>query len=329
MSKQAERYLEIDPWVITEKGFHPKRAKVSESVFSLANEYMGVRGYFEEGYGGETLPGSYFNGILEEEDIPHLARLNGFATRGTFMVNAVNWLYTRIEVDNEPLDIAQATITDFSRCLDMRTGTLTRTFVWTARSGKKLRLPFFFSEDYASEIKKANYEYYEPRCSHESSLSPSIHSILASELGKHQEAYRYFQQAARLDLDDYNRNTSEGLHTTSMAGAWMNIVYGFGGMRSDGNTLTFSPSLPKRWKSFGFRILYRGSVLAVRVNREHVVLSVVDGPPVTVSIYGKRRRIGQRDVCVVLPAERRAAGGDDPPRKRSGRVRRPDVARYT
>ena len=62
MSKHATRYLEVNPWLIIEKGFHPNRGRVSESIFSLANEYMGVRGYFEEGYTGDSLRGIFFNG---------------------------------------------------------------------------------------------------------------------------------------------------------------------------------------------------------------------------------------------------------------------------
>ncbi|HCM14276.1 MAG TPA: family 65 glycosyl hydrolase, partial [Lachnospiraceae bacterium] len=98
-----------------------------------------------------------------------------------------------------------------------------------------------------------NYEYYEPRCIHESSLSPSVHSILAVQLKKHEEGYRFFSFATRMDLDNYNRNTSEGLHTTSIAAAWMNIVYGFAGMRSDGDILSFSPSIPAAWNGYSFR----------------------------------------------------------------------------
>jgi len=168
-----------------------------------------------------------------------------------------------------------------------------------------LLLPFFFSQEFDEKTKRVNYEYYEPRCVHESSLSPGIHSILAAELGLHGDAHKYSQYACRLDLDDYNRNTREGLHTTSMAAAWMNMVYGFGGMRTDGDTLVFSPSIPKRWKAFSFRVIYRNSVIAVTVNAKDVSLRTTRGPAVNVAVYGKRREIDGEGVTIKLPAGRR------------------------
>ncbi|MEI6491370.1 MAG: glycosyl hydrolase family 65 protein [Verrucomicrobiota bacterium] len=169
-----------------------------------------------------------------------------------------------------------------------------------------LLLPFFFSQEFSDKIKKANYEYYEPRCSHESSLSPGVHSILAAELGRHEEAYDYSLHAARLDLDDYNRNTHEGLHTTSMAAAWMNLVYGFGGLRSDGKTLVLKPSIPKKWKSFSFRLLYRGEVLSIRVEKKSVSLSSTSTTGIDVVVLKKMVRVGIDAVTVPLPADRRA-----------------------
>jgi maltose phosphorylase len=129
-------------------------------------------------------------------------------------------------------------------------------------------MQFFFSHDFPLASKKANYDYYEPRCSHESSLSPAIHSIMAAEIGNHAQAYDYARHGSRLDLDDYNRNVHQGLHVTSMAAAWMNVVYGFGGMRSDGGTLSFKPMLPKQWKRYSFKLLLKSRVLTVTVEKK-------------------------------------------------------------
>ena len=767
MPRNAQRYLEVDPWIVTERGFHPDRSQVSESVFSLSNEYMGVRGYFEEGYGGQTLLGSYFNGIFAEEDIQHPWPFKGFPLRSHFMVNTVDWLHTRIRLDGETLDLARSRMSGFRRSLDLREGVLRRELVWTTGKGKKLKLQFarflsmidaqvgcqricvepvnftgsvelelgldfspphvsrnhnfwacpkkgsegdviailgaversghrvfssfrlasdvparsmlvtgekyagrilrlrvrqgveatvdkivvnhvekspavsdarvwadgmkaarrraglafdsavtkhaaywkslwetldvsiegdteneqglrfsifqlhqtyhgydpelnvgakgltgeaynghtfwdsetyclpfylfnnpaaarnllryrhtrlpqarerarqldckgarypmctidgteacgvwqhgdleihvpgavsygiwhyarltndkefvfregiemlvevsrfyasrgswsqatgefgfwcvmgpdemhmmvhnnrytnviakktfeytlevleemrgtvparlrelrekiglergemkdwalmaakmraprpgagkvieqhdgyfdmphyspkdippeevplyfhwayyrmfqwdmikqpdvlllllFFSGEWSDKDKKVNYEFYEPRCAHDSSLSPCVHSILASELGKHAEAYRLTRHAMRLDLDDYNRNTNLGLHTTSMAGAWMNLVYGYGGMRSDGEILHFKPAMPACWKSFGFRILWRQSVLSVRVDRKAVTMKVVSGGPVPLVLFGKRYRASEAGLSVPMPKDR-------------------------
>ncbi len=124
-----------------------------------------------------------------------------------------------------------------------------------------LMFMFLYNQSFSRQEKQVNYDYYEPRCIHESSLSPSVHSILAAELGRPEAAFEFFRFAARIDLDNYNRNTSEGIHITSIAAAWMNIVYGFGGMRSDGELLSFEPSIPSHWSRYCFQVAYRGSVL--------------------------------------------------------------------
>ncbi|MFE4711129.1 MULTISPECIES: glycoside hydrolase family 65 protein [unclassified Paenibacillus] len=154
-----------------------------------------------------------------------------------------------------------------------------------------LMFMFLYSEQFTKEEKLANYEYYESRCIHESSLSPSIHSILASEIGKHEEAYNFFEFATRLDLDNYNRNTREGLHTTSIAAAWMNIVYGFGGMRSDGERLSFQPSLPERWTSYSFQVMYEGVLLKIVVSKDNVSLKAISGGSTEIIVYGQRIKV--------------------------------------
>lgn len=148
--------------------------------------------------------------------------------------------------------------------------------------------------DFTPEQKKANYEYYEPRCIHESSLSPSVHSILASELNKDDEALKFFGFASRLDLDDYNRNTCEGLHTTSIAAAWLNIVYGFGGVRSDGEYLTINPTIPNIWQEYSFNINYKNNNLHVKVSRGKVTITV-SGGAVQAVVCGKLRTLSDTE----------------------------------
>jgi maltose phosphorylase len=168
-----------------------------------------------------------------------------------------------------------------------------------------LLLPFFFSRDYSDGIKKVNYEFYEPRCSHESSLSPCIHSIVAAELGLHDQAYEYSQYAYRIDLDDYNNNTCQGLHVTSMGGAWMNLVYGFGGMRTDGEVLSFRPSLPKNWKSFSFRIFVSdGDTMSVNVDREKATFRMNNGRKLPIEVFGKKYEITNLGVDIPMPKDR-------------------------
>ncbi|BBI35597.1 glycoside hydrolase family 65 protein [Cohnella abietis] len=163
-----------------------------------------------------------------------------------------------------------------------------------------LMFMFLYSDDYSLAEKIANYEYYESRCIHESSLSPSIHSILAAEIGKKEEAYQFFEFATRLDLDNYNRNTREGLHTTSIAAAWMNIVYGFGGMRSDGSHLILQPTIPTKWDSYSFPISYKESKVLVEVNQQGASIKVVSGDAVSIAIYGHTYNVTVEGIKVDL-----------------------------
>jgi maltose phosphorylase len=163
-----------------------------------------------------------------------------------------------------------------------------------------LMMMFLFSHDFDEETKKKNYEYYEPRTIHESSLSPSIHSVLASELKKTDQAFDFFDFATRMDLDNYNRNTSEGLHTTSLAAAWINIVYGFGGMRSDSEMLKFAPSIPKQWKSYSFKITYKNVTICVEVSRSKVEIKALNAASVNVKVFGIEHEINQNGISIPL-----------------------------
>lgn len=141
MAKIADKYLRVHPWKIIEEGFHSDRSQVSESLFSLANEHQGVRGFFDEGYSGAGLVGVYLNGIYEERFTEGMA-YKGISNRLCFMVNTINWLYTRIEMDGETLDLAKSKFSGFRRELDFRTGELRREFTWETESGKKMQFVF-------------------------------------------------------------------------------------------------------------------------------------------------------------------------------------------
>ncbi|MFM9004384.1 MAG: glycosyl hydrolase family 65 protein, partial [Flavobacteriales bacterium] len=125
---------------------------------------------------------------------------------------------------------------------------------------------YFFESEFDTDIIKKNFDFYEPMTVHESSLSPCVHSILAAKLGYEEKAYEMYMRTSRLDLDDYNHEAHEGLHITSMAGTWMSIVQGFGGMRVKNEQLEFNAMLPSRWKSYRFNILFRGEVYQIIVD---------------------------------------------------------------
>ncbi len=126
---------------------------------------------------------------------------------------------------------------------------------------------YFFEDQFDLDDIRRNFDFYEPRTVHESSLSPCIHSILAAKLNDEARAYEFYLRTARLDLDDYNNDTEDGLHITSMAGTWMSIVQGFAGMRIKNNQLYFQPFLPEQWESFTFNIGFRGKILSIRISK--------------------------------------------------------------
>ncbi|MCR5255540.1 MAG: family 65 glycosyl hydrolase [Acetatifactor sp.] len=159
-----------------------------------------------------------------------------------------------------------------------------------------------FNSSFSQDVIRANYEYYEPKCIHESSLSPSVHSIFAEQLGKYDEAMDFFKFATRMDLDNYNRNSGEGLHTTSIAAAWMNIVYGFGGFRSDGEVLCFAPKKPSAWDGYDFRIVYEGAVINVEVRGSEVTIKTLGGENLRVKVYGAETEIGGKETVFKIPA---------------------------
>ena len=116
---------------------------------------------------------------------------------------------------------------------------------------------YYFEDQFSKEQLEKHFDFYEPFTVHESSLSPCVHSIQAATLGRMEQAYTFYLRTSRLDLDDYNKEVEEGLHITSMAGTWMSIVEGFGGMRVKNNALHFEPRIPKDWNGYSFKINFR------------------------------------------------------------------------
>ncbi len=123
---------------------------------------------------------------------------------------------------------------------------------------------------------------------HESSLSPCVHAILAAGLGMREKAYEMYLRTARLDLDDYNNDTEDGLHITSMAGTWMSIVKGFAGQRVRDGLPSFKPYIPQQWTGYSFRIGFRGALLKVTVSKQSIALENASESPLTVWINDQK-----------------------------------------
>lgn len=161
---------------------------------------------------------------------------------------------------------------------------------------------YFLNHNYTIEEKRRNFEFYEPMTVHESSLSPCIHSILAAELGLEEKAYEMYNRTARLDLDNYNNDTEDGLHITSMTGSWLAIVQGFAGMRTFNETLSFAPFIPKAWEGYSFHIVYRDHRLTISVDQSNVTITQT-GPALQMKLYGETMDL-QNDGQIQIPIQK-------------------------
>jgi maltose phosphorylase len=146
---------------------------------------------------------------------------------------------------------------------------------------------YFFEDQFSKETLARHFEFYEPLTVHESSLSPCVHSIQAAKLDRMEQAYTFYLRTSRLDLDDYNCEVHEGLHITSMAGTWMSIVEGFGGMRIIEGKLSFTPKIPKQWEGYSFKVNFRNHIIKVNVTQVHTNLEMQSGAPLEVLFHGE------------------------------------------
>ncbi|MFY8187089.1 MAG: glycoside hydrolase family 65 protein [Flavobacterium sp.] len=146
---------------------------------------------------------------------------------------------------------------------------------------------YFFEDHFSKDQLEKHFDFYEPFTVHESSLSPCVHSIQAATLGRMEQAYTFYLRTSRLDLDDYNKEVHEGLHITSMAGTWMSIVEGFGGMRVKNGVLHFEPRIPEQWEGYSFKINFRNQILKVEISQSETKFSLEGNNTMTVYVFGK------------------------------------------
>ncbi|MBA3925749.1 glycoside hydrolase family 65 protein [Listeria rustica] len=146
---------------------------------------------------------------------------------------------------------------------------------------------YTFGDEFDFETKQRNFEFYEPLTVHESSLSPAVHTVLAAEIGREDKAVELYNRTARLDLDNYNNDTEDGLHITSMAGSWIAIVQGFAGMRTFNERLSFAPFLPKTWNKYAFKINYRDRLIEISVDAKTVRIELLEGLALELDLFGE------------------------------------------
>jgi alpha,alpha-trehalose phosphorylase len=140
---------------------------------------------------------------------------------------------------------------------------------------------------FSEEEKRRDFEYYERLTVRDSSLSACVQAIIAAEVGHVELAYAYLGEAALVDLDDINHNTRDGLHIASLAGAWLALVAGLGGLRESEDGLAFAPRLPKALSRLAFRLSFRGRRLSVEVDRSEARYTLIDGEPLRLRHHGE------------------------------------------
>ncbi|TXC89837.1 glycoside hydrolase family 65 protein [Metabacillus litoralis] len=144
---------------------------------------------------------------------------------------------------------------------------------------------FLLEDEQSYDTIKNSYDYYEKITTHDSSLSSAIFSIMAAKVGYKEKAYDYFMESARLDLDNTHGNTKDGLHMANMGGTWMSIIHGFGGVRIKETGLSLSPSLPAQWSHYEFTLFYLQRRISVKVNKEDVTLTLLEGQDLKVKLF--------------------------------------------
>ncbi|NOR27080.1 MAG: glycoside hydrolase family 65 protein [Lutibacter sp.] len=159
---------------------------------------------------------------------------------------------------------------------------------------------YLFEDKFSKEELERHFDFYEPITVHESSLSPCVHSILAASIDRMPKAYEQYVRTSRLDLDDYNHEVDEGCHITSMAGTWMSIVQGFGGMRvRENGILSFNPQIPEQWKSFSFTINFRNQTLKVQVNQTEITFELDGASDLQIKVNDKTITVTPNNLVTV------------------------------
>lgn len=172
-------------------------------------------------------------------------------------------------------------------------------FIFRQRMSKQadaILAMYLHSNLFSIDELKRNYDFYQEVTLHHSSLSTCIFGILASQIGYDEEAYRYFSQSARMDLDDYHNNFYAGIHAANMAGTWQGIVNGFAGLRTNKGVLEFNPTIPKEWISYTFKIFYKKNLLEIKISKDEVEISLLKGKNSELYIYGEKiylKKVGE------------------------------------
>lgn len=153
--------------------------------------------------------------------------------------------------------------------------------------------------EFTTEDKRANFDYYDPLTTGDSSLSAAVQSIVAAEIGNEDKAIEYFTYALMMDLGDVAGNASDGVHIASTGGVWMTLVFGFGGVRDFDGELTIDPHLPAVWDRLSFPLRFRGRQLRISLGHDVERYELLDGEPLEIEVRGASHTITEDEPLVV------------------------------
>ncbi|KIY22049.1 glycoside hydrolase family 65 protein [Mesobacillus subterraneus] len=144
---------------------------------------------------------------------------------------------------------------------------------------------------FSPEVKQANFDYYEPKTLHDSSLSLSTHAILANDLGREELAYSLFRRATEIDLGPAMNSSDHGVHAASLGGIWQSVVLGFGGVRMVDGKLRINPRLPKHWKDLSFTINWQGSKLQLHMDHSTLTITTEKEVSLIIEVFGQKYEV--------------------------------------
>lgn len=152
-------------------------------------------------------------------------------------------------------------------------------------------LTYLLPDEFSDGVKAANFDFYEQRTMHKSSLSPAVHCIMGIEVGDYSSALRYFERSAYVDLANNQGNTQDGIHIASSGGTWQSIVCGFGGLRVKNGKMTFKPWLPPSWDEIDFKVFWQGDKVSIRLARMSMSFQLSGDAAAAISIEVEGRAV--------------------------------------
>ena len=152
-------------------------------------------------------------------------------------------------------------------------------------------LLYVLRSSFSNQVKRANWEYYEERTIHDSSLSAAVHSIIANDFDMSETAYSFFRKASEIDLGSNLLSSNDGIHSAALGGTWLAVVMGFGGVINENGTLNINPKLPKAWDKLSFSIYWKNEKINIDISKQLIKITKDSKTTVDLVVKGKKYSI--------------------------------------